>query len=354
VPTTAHRAALPTVPPTRPARWRAWRILLLLGLAIAGGLGGDSVARVRPQLAFFGLDVPNANLKTQAALASRLGAVPTVTSVFVKLDSVSVSRVLNAIPSEMTPFVTLEPWSRTSRWNDKAQLKYSLTSITDGAHDAELKTLAHQLAGFHRTVYLRFAHEMNGSWYPWAEAVNGNNPGDYRRAWRHVHDLLEPIAGKRVKWVWSPNIVGGVPASSPSLSELYPGDAYVDYVGVTGYSHGQSVRNTFCPTVSQLDRLTSKPIVLSEIGADGSNKVEWLRELGPFLQANSRIAGFVYFNTSPQTTGATGNYRIDQRLEDLVALRASLAQLGLVAPGSTPAANGSDSVPAAQQLTQRC
>jgi len=52
--------------------------------------------------------------------------------------------------------------------------------------------------------------------------------------------------------------------------------------------------------------------------------------LGSFIDANRRVVGFVYFNTSPQTTGATGNYRIDGKSGYLGAFRHSLRDIGLL------------------------
>ena len=31
---------------------------------------------------------------------------------------------------------------------------------------------------------------MNGWWWPWSEQLNGNNPGEFVAAWRHVHDIF--------------------------------------------------------------------------------------------------------------------------------------------------------------------
>lgn len=284
---------------------------------------------------FLGLDVPNASNAEFASLAARLAVKPTVSAIFVKLDSTNALTQLRDTPSGITPFVTLEPWSQQSRWGESGLSSYSLESLIDGSHDAALVALARVIGGLHRTVYLRFAHEMNGSWYPWAEGVNRNQPGQYVLAWRHVHDLMAPYLGTGVKWVWSPNIVNDLPAGSPTPAELYPGDGYVDYLGLTGYSHGESVPATFCPTLTALAAVSAKPVLLSEVGVEGPAKAEWLSQLAPFVAANSQIAGVVYFNTSAGTTGATGNYRIDQQPADLAALNSSLPQaFGTASPSS--------------------
>ena len=84
---------------------------------------------------------------------------------------------------------------------------------------------------------LRYGHEMNGSWYPRADGVNGNAPGDFAAAWRHVHDVVTAAGATNPSWVWSPNIpyTGSTP-----LDGLYPGAVYVDAVALDGYNWGTS------------------------------------------------------------------------------------------------------------------
>jgi hypothetical protein len=51
-----------------------------------------------------------------------------------------------------------------------------------------------------RRLYLRFAHEMNGNWYPWShDAV----PNDYILAWRHAHDIFSSknLNSTPLQWV---------------------------------------------------------------------------------------------------------------------------------------------------------
>lgn len=107
-------------------------------------------------------------------------------------------------------------------------------------------------------VMVRFAHEMNGSWYPWAQ-----KPGEYVRAFREVAGAVR--AAPASVTVWSPNDGGGYPFSggsyeaqpgTPEFAELdtnsdgvlneaddmyspyYPGDDVVDWVGLSLYHFG--------------------------------------------------------------------------------------------------------------------
>ena len=50
---------------------------------------------------------------------------------------------------------------------------------------------------------------MNGNWFAWMEGVNGNQPGEYVAAWRHVHDIFTAVGATNVSWVWCPNVDPG-------------------------------------------------------------------------------------------------------------------------------------------------
>ena len=59
---------------------------------------------------------------------------------------------------------------------------------------------ARSLARFPGTVCLRYAHEMNGYWYPWSRG-----PRAYRWAWRRIVRLFRVAGARNVRFVWSVN-----------------------------------------------------------------------------------------------------------------------------------------------------
>jgi len=128
-----------------------------------------------------------------------------------------------------------EPWDPHARGRARSrgeQPDYRLSNIAGGTFEAYLTTYAQGIAALPYGVAVRFAHEMNGFWYPWCEQSNANAPGDYVRAFRHVHDVFVAQHATNVTWVWSPNV--GYDGSAP-LPALYPGDDVVDWVGLSGY-----------------------------------------------------------------------------------------------------------------------
>jgi beta-mannanase len=194
-------------------------------------------------------------------------------------------------------------------------------------YDADLRRISGVIAEFKAPIYLRFAHEMNGDWYPWGSNVNGNQPGDYVRAWRHVYDVFKAAGAGNALWVWSPDADPGGKATS--LQPLCPGDSYVNFVGLTAYGHTKSeptATDTVEPALQQIEQLSNRPVILSDIGADGPGKASWIQSLGQLLRADPRIRGFVWFNTTTQTTGATGDYVFNDNDADVSSFRTMLAQ----------------------------
>jgi len=83
-----------------------------------------------------------------------------------------------------------------------------------------------QAARFSETpIFLRYASEMNGTW----QAYSGD-PELYKEKWRTVYRVMHEIA-PNVAMVWCP-------FSMPrrTIEPYYPGDEYVDWVGVNIYS----------------------------------------------------------------------------------------------------------------------
>ena len=94
--------------------------------------------------------------------------------------------------------LTWEPWAWGSGTSQPA---YSLDRITAGDFDSYLRQWGQALADWGHPVMLRFGHEMNGNWYPWSEQLNGNGPGDYVAAWRHIHDVVASTGTSNVTWL---------------------------------------------------------------------------------------------------------------------------------------------------------
>ncbi len=202
------------------------------------------------------------------------------------------------------------------------QADFQLRDIYNGNYDAYIQRWATAAKTWGHPFFLRFDHEMNGWWYPWAEGktssgviVNGNSAGDYVKAWRHVHDIFVSVGATNVTWVWAPNQMG-TSSQYPALSSLYPGDAYVDWTALDVYNKystwaginplltGSEGMTWFKNSYNEvLSVAPGKPMMLSEFasieaGDGGAKKAAWIKDAltTQFPTNFPKIKAVVYMN----------------------------------------------------------
>jgi mannan endo-1,4-beta-mannosidase len=209
--------------------------------------------------------------------------------------------------------------------NVTSQPTFTLSAIIGGTFDTPyLKPWAEAAATWGYPFFLRFDHEMNGNWYPWSEQVNGNSAGQYVEAWKHVHDIFTAAGATNVSWVWCVNIEG---AGLTPLTELYPGDGYVDWIGIDGYNWGSDQGAAWIDfptlmgqTYTDVQALApSKPVMIVETSSAESpgSKAAWITQLFQVLPTQfPRVRAFNWFN---------GNYD-EWPIESSASAEAAFAQ----------------------------
>ncbi len=219
------------------------------------------------------------------------------------------------------------------------QPDYRLREISSGRYDAYITQWARSAKAWGKPFFLKFNHEMNGWWqFPWAEQINSNQPGDYVKAWHHVHDIFTREGVTNATWVWCPNVAS---ARSTPFATLYPGDAYVDWTCLHGYNFGGTEWHNFSQIFSgyvgnpynsyqQLVNLApSKPMMLGEWGSNeagdgGVKKAAWIRDaLAVQIPYNyPQIKAVVWFNWN---SNPHGSVLIDSSAASLEAWRDAVA-----------------------------
>jgi hypothetical protein len=198
-------------------------------------------------------------------------------------------------------------WSSQSIPSSKSEPDFQLSDVISGRYDAYIREFATRAKAWGHPFMLRFDWEMNGKWFPWHEGVNGNQPGEFVTAWRHVHDIFSEVGAANVTWVWCPNVEysGATP-----LSEVYPGDAYVDWTGLDGYNRGTNpVAPEGWKTFSQVYRssynaitgtiASSKPMMIGEVASseDGGSKSAWIKDMLTRIPTEyTKIRALLYFD----------------------------------------------------------
>lgn len=257
-----------------------------------------------------------------------------------RFDAAAIDRVAER---GMLPMVAWEPWDHTGEADEPRlrgeQPEYRLSRIVAGDFDAYVRSWARGVASLGYPVAIRFAHEMNGYWYPWCEQSNGNGRGEYVRAWRHVHRIFDAAGARNAVWVWSPNVSY---TNSTPLTRLYPGDAYVDWVGLSGYygtvgkENYQSFDALFAPSRTELRRFTRKPLVITEVGATDAagRKAEWITGMFRSLPRHRDIIGVIWYQAVKEIDWRVGTSRASVTAFTAGASAARYQQRW--APGSAP------------------
>jgi mannan endo-1,4-beta-mannosidase len=236
---------------------------------------------------------------------------------------------------------------------DLNQPDFQLSDVISGTYDSYIREFAEAAKAWGHPFFLRFDWEMNGGWFAWAEGVNGNQPGEYVAAWRHVHDIFTEVGATNATWVWCPNV--DPDHALQSLTSLYPGDEYVDWTGLDGYNWGTNpARPDRWRSFDQLYRSTyeevtqaiapSKPLIVSEVGSTeyGGSKASWIEEMLRNVPTEyPKIRGLVWFEKYDDgmdwpiesSTAATGAFA-----DGIQSAAYAGSQFGSLRPGAvTPA-----------------
>jgi mannan endo-1,4-beta-mannosidase len=192
----------------------------------------------------------------------------------------------------------------------------SLAAIAAGKYDAFLSDYASAVRSFKHPVILSFGHEMNGNWYSWGH--QHASPAAFVAAWRHIVTVFRELGAKNVTWLWTVNIIDLRHDRIPSPAPWWPGNSYVDWVGIDGYYYKSSYAFAplFGPTIAKVRGFTHDPILISETGAAPTagqpgkitNLFAGIRSYG--------LLGFVWFDSTN-----IADYRINNNPAALAAFR---------------------------------
>lgn len=210
----------------------------------------------------------------------------------------------------------------------------TLAQGATGAYNAHFQALAQNLVsrGLADSTIIRLGHEFNGGWYTWkvasqADALN------YAAYWRQVVGTMRAVPGAaNLQFVWNGS---NSTWTSYSVADAYPGDAYVDYVGVDIYDQSWAAntypypagatavqmatarQNAWAANISTANNglavwkniavAHGKPLTIPEWGVcqrtDGHGGLDdpyFIQQMYNFIQdPANQVAFHVYFDASP-------------------------------------------------------
>ena len=161
--------------------------------------------------------------------------------------------------------------------------------ILKGEYDDYLQAYARVVADFGHPVLFRPFNEMNGDWCSYSAYHTSRDTDIFKALYRYIHGIFAEAGAENVIWVWNPN-----ERSFPDFKwnheiMYYPGDKYVDVVGLTGYNTGtyyqgetwRSFQEIYAPLYQKATGLYEKPLMITEFACSriGGDKEQWVQDM---------------------------------------------------------------------------
>lgn len=241
---------------------------------------------------------------------------------------------------------------------------YSAAEVASGVYDKQYMRFFEVAKETKAKFLFRTMHEMNGSWYSWS-----GDPENFKKAWIHIYELSRKagLDKSNILFIFSANsedlpaleegVIGGqmifctpkhhLETGCKVLEDYYPGDEYVDMMGLSLYNWGRGrpeswaywksfyelFDNRSSDIYSRL-QIYQKPIFIDEVGTtavdfkgewtfdkvvdayedDFGRKDYWIAQMREQIKRFPEIVGAMYFNRD-KTRGFTVGKTIPGELD---------------------------------------
>jgi len=207
--------------------------------------------------------------------------------------------------------------------------------ITAGNCDAYINMFREDIMARPERFLLRFAHEMNITDSPWWPGNWSSTDADmYVQMYRHVYNvIMADPAPTNLEWVWSPNWASNPPDAWNAIPNYYPGDAYVDWIGLSGYNwynapgHSEPWHDfnyLYDDVLTDLTCRYAKPQIIAEVGSVEGNgttlsKAAWIGDLYARAPNYPFLRSIVWFNDYAQANPSFADFRVTTSSAQLIS-----------------------------------
>lgn len=230
--------------------------------------------------------------------------------------------IQSTIDNDRWPLITIEPFTEGN-----VEPETYLSNIVFGDYDETIISICSDIGSTDHPVIIRFMHEMdheaNAGRYPW---VTDDAPL-FITAYKHFVDLCDHSI-EEAYYMWSP-------VGSDTLANYYPGDDYVDMIGLSLYSLPEwEIKNykkvlDFDSSFGDKYRRVqdyNKKVVLAEfaVAQSGDHQKNFITDMALNIEKYPLLDTVVYFNAKepyPEGWGLSSNATIDWRIENINDLR---------------------------------
>ena len=211
---------------------------------------------------------------------------------------------------------------QTSRLNEEdGNMVYD---ILDGKYHDFFEEYSEMLKSFGKPVMFRLNNEMNGDWCVYSSYHTSKDTDIYKELYRYVFKTFEANGVDNVLWIWNPHDISFPNFKWNHALNYYPGDNFVDIVGMTGYNTGnyypgevwRGFQEIYDPLYLEYDGIFNKPFMITEFGSNsfGGSKEKWVQEMFENISKYERIKAAIWWNGCDYDSQgrAARIYRLDE------------------------------------------
>lgn len=190
--------------------------------------------------------------------------------------------------------------------------------VLRGEHDDFLYAYARDIVRFGHPIFLRPFNEMNGEWCEYSGLQTSRDPDVYIRLYKYVRRIFDEVGADNVIWVWNPNEKSYPTYNWNDMLLYYPGDEYVDVVGLSGYNTGTGIEGEKWRSFAEIydgyyeymRDTFGKPMIIAEFGCAlaGGDKLQWVKDMFAELSVKYpeiRAAVWLHERNYDKATGIT-------------------------------------------------
>lgn len=196
--------------------------------------------------------------------------------------------------------------------------------ILEGRYDAYFNEYAQKMKEFGHPVLFRLNNEMNGDWCWYSAYYTSKDAELYKAVWRYLYAIFAQNGVDNVIWVWNPHDVSRPDFKWNHFMMYYPGDEYVDVIGMTGYNTGtyfkgetwREFSEIYLPLYAEYRTLFDKPFMITEFGSNsvGGSKENWINSMFDQIHQFPNIKVAVWWSgIDYDSSGQPGRiYKLDE------------------------------------------
>ena len=182
----------------------------------------------------------------------------------------------------------------------------------DGLLDEQIREFARGAKRFGHPFLFRLNNEMNSDWVNYSGVASLSDPEIFIENWRRIYDIFQEEGVDNAIWIFNPNAEDCPPAHWNSYVSYYPGDNYVQLIGLTGYNTGEYYKELYHEKWRTFDEIYKEPydkymnvfgkfpFIITEFASSsvGGDKAAWITDMFAQIKKYENVRAALWWSSA--------------------------------------------------------